>query len=176
MNNEIGILKFLGVRRYDDMEGINRLEVNPLLVLVPDHLGHAAPVKQDVVNDGNDLLLEVGLLAHLVVKPTLGGYGQRGQLLAHRDEAGKDVVADGGIDEGWFQLFNSRVDQLNVQIGCGRPRLDLAAHAEITGLVKQTLPVLPGLALVEGFDNPDVVIVTACVFGVHFSRSLFSSN
>jgi hypothetical protein len=100
VNNEIGIFEFLGVRRYDDMEGINRLEVNTLLVLVPDHLGHATTIKKNVVDDGNDLLLKVGLLPHLIVKPTLGGDGQRGQLLAHRDKAGKDVVADGGIDEG----------------------------------------------------------------------------
>ena len=51
MNNEIGIFEFLGVRRYDNMEGINRLEVNALLVLVPDDLGDSASVEQNVVDD-----------------------------------------------------------------------------------------------------------------------------
>ena len=158
------------------MEWVDGFKVDPFLILVPDYLGHAASVKQNIVDDGNDLLLEVGLLAHLVVEPTLGGSRDRGQLLAHRDEAGKDVVADGGIDEGGFELFDGGVDQLDVQVGCGRPRLDLAAHAEVAGLVKQPLAVLPAFPLVEGFDDPHIVILAAVVFRRHFSLSRFSSK
>ena len=72
MNNEIGIFKLLGVGRNDDVEGVDSFKINTLLVLVPDYFRDSAPIKQDVVDDRNNLFLEVGTLTHLVIKPTLG--------------------------------------------------------------------------------------------------------
>ena len=54
------------------MEGINGLKVNALLVLVPNDLCNSPSVEEDVVDYRNNLFLEVGTLAHIVVKPTLG--------------------------------------------------------------------------------------------------------
>ncbi|NDF50179.1 MAG: hypothetical protein EB116_08870 [Betaproteobacteria bacterium] len=130
------------------MERVNSVKPNLLLVLIPNHLGHATAIEQDIVNYGNNLLLEICFLTHVVIKPPLGRNGDRSQLLAHGYEAGKNVVANRAIDEAGFQLLNGSINQLNVKIGGGRPRLDLAANAKVTGLIKQPLAVLPAFALV----------------------------
>ena len=102
MNDEICVCQVLAVSWYDHVERVNCLKGNLLLVLVPDYLSQPAPVEEQVVDDRNNLFLEVRLLAHLVIKPTLGRDGDRSQLLAHRDEAGKDVVANRAVDEAGF--------------------------------------------------------------------------
>ena len=136
VDDEVCIFKFLGVLRNNQMKRIDGFEADPLVLIVPNNLGHTATIEKQVVDDGHNLFLEVRLLAHLVVKPTLGSNSNRSQLLTHRNEAGKNVVANRAVDEGWLETLNRCVDQLNVQVRCCRPRLDLTAYTKVASLIE----------------------------------------
>ena len=150
--------QILGVVGDDQVEGVDGLEADPLVLLVPDGLADPPPVKKGVVDDGNDLVLEIAFLAHLVVEPPLGGNGDGGELLAHRDKAGKNVVANGAVDEAGFELLNGRVDELYVKVGGGWPRLYLTTHTEVAGLVEKPLAGFPGVALAQAVQHALVVV------------------
>ena len=174
LHSPVCVLQIDGVGRDKEVERVDGVESDLLVARVPEALDDRPTRHEGVVDPGQDLLLEVGLLADLIVEPVLGDLGVGVELLAHGDEAGHHVHAECLLQEERLELLDLGIDERPVHVGCLEPRLVLATQAVMPQFVPARLAQFPRLPLIDSLF--DLTMQTIPLTVVHHMCQCLSAD